>query len=108
MIEPMNILYIITALLTETKIILISKYPSLFFNICEILLSLIYPFEWIHFYRPFIPPSDPYINYYLYKNEPALFGLLSSCISILNDKNNIIHNINSNQNHSNLDHSNNS
>ena len=82
-LEPMNILTVITAILQEKKIILLSNHPSLLFPCCEILLSLIYPFQWIHFYRPFIPPCDPYINQYLKFTKPAIFGLLSSSITKL-------------------------
>lgn len=77
--------------ITRKKIILLSNHPSLFFNCCKILLSLIYPFQWIHFYKPFIPPCDPYINQYLSLSGPALFGLLSSSITKLpNNFNGII------------------
>ena len=82
-LEPMNILTVITAILQEKKVVILSNHPSLLFPCCEILLSLIYPFQWIHFYRPFIPPCDPYINQYLKFTKPAIFGLLSSSITKL-------------------------
>lgn len=77
-LEPMNILRVMTALLTEQKVLMISKHPSLFIGVGEILLSLIYPFQWIHFYRPFLLPSDPYITDYLASATPGFFGMLAT------------------------------
>lgn len=82
-LEPMHILTVMTALLTEQKVVLVSNHASLFFMVCEALLSLIYPFQWIHFCRPFITPCHPFINHYLTHDQPALFGLLSCSITAL-------------------------
>lgn len=81
----MHILTVITALLQETKVILLTEHPSLLFPCCEVLLSLMYPFQFIHDYRPFIPPCDPSITRYLTSSKPALLGLMSSSITKLPD-----------------------
>ena len=54
-IAPQDILLIITALLTERRLIVLSKDYALLAPIIEGLLALLYPFKWRHVYIPLVP-----------------------------------------------------
>jgi len=55
-IEPRNIILIFTALMTcDCSVLIYSPNPSNLFNICEALLSLLYPFNWPVSYIPVLP-----------------------------------------------------
>eukprot|EP00039_Didymoeca_costata_P005950 m.86082 g.86082 ORF g.86082 m.86082 type:complete len:1268 (+) comp13043_c0_seq3:704-4507(+) len=55
MIKPEDILLIITALLTEQRIVFVSRDWALLTPVIEGLLALIYPFTWRHVYIPLVP-----------------------------------------------------
>ena len=62
------------SLLCEKHIIIIGTCSYLLFAICEALLSLIFPFKWLHTYIPVLPSNQ---LDYLESPTPYLMGVLS-------------------------------
>lgn len=49
-----NIIAIISSLLSEQSILLVTEHPELAFPVAESLISLLFPFEWVHVYAPLL------------------------------------------------------
>eukprot|EP01028_Stygiella_incarcerata_P010470 TRINITY_DN5433_c0_g1_i2.p1 TRINITY_DN5433_c0_g1~~TRINITY_DN5433_c0_g1_i2.p1 ORF type:complete len:1189 (-),score=357.81 TRINITY_DN5433_c0_g1_i2:45-3611(-) len=54
-LEPRNVILVFQCILLEKKVLLISSHISLIGIVCEILLSLIFPFRWPNVYIPVLP-----------------------------------------------------
>jgi hypothetical protein len=65
------------SLLSEKHIIILANQNHLLFSICEGMLSLIFPFKWLHTYIPVLPKNQ--IDY-LESPTPYIMGVLSSYV----------------------------
>jgi len=75
-----NIILLWQAVLLERKVFIISKSKSVIINICMALITLIFPFKWIHVFIPILPEKlRPFIDSLV----PALIGI---CFQIDNNE----------------------
>lgn len=70
-----TIIKLFVSLLFEKHVIIIANQNMTLFCICEALISLIFPFKWLHSYIPNLPMDQ---LDYLESPTPYLMGLLSS------------------------------
>lgn len=66
-----NVLNVVAGLLTEQRIILLSRDYALLTVMCEDLLSLLWPFRWIGVYIPLLPDFD--LDFFDAIGAPSLF-----------------------------------
>ena len=83
-LEISTIIKLWCSLLCEKHIILLGNQAYLLFAVCESLLSLIFPFKWLHTYIPILPYNQ---FDYLESPTPYMIGVLSSRVdySYLNE-----------------------
>lgn len=74
-LEISTVIKLWCSLLCEKHIILLGNQAYLLFSVCESLLSLIFPFKWLHTYIPILPSTQ---FDYLESPTPYLMGVLSS------------------------------
>ncbi len=53
--SPRHVCTIMTALLSEQKVVLVSKSKALLPIACDVLLGLLHPLSWLHVYVPLVP-----------------------------------------------------
>lgn len=61
-LNPRKLLQVLSAILTEQPIMFFSSHYSTLVTIVECILTLIYPFKWLHVYIPIVP--DALRDYY--------------------------------------------
>jgi hypothetical protein len=71
-----NIMILWEALLLERKIFLISKSKENLLNTCMALISLIFPFKWIHVMIPILPEK---LRVFTDAPVPLLIGICYAC-----------------------------
>ena len=76
-LSPSHIVSIISALLLEQKVLLLSARPALLTIACETLLALAYPFPWLHTYIPLLPT---FLADYVQTPTPFLIGTHPSAV----------------------------
>mmetsp|Transcript_8458 Transcript_8458/g.18552 ORF Transcript_8458/g.18552 Transcript_8458/m.18552 type:complete len:601 (-) Transcript_8458:779-2581(-) len=54
-LRPENIATVVSSLLVELPVLIITEYPELLTFVTQALLSLLFPFEWHHPYIPLLP-----------------------------------------------------
>ena len=74
-LEVSTIIKLWISILTEKHIILLANQNYLLFSICEALISLIFPFRWLHTYIPVLPINQ---LEYLELPTPYIMGVHSS------------------------------
>eukprot|EP01119_Soliformovum_irregulare_P015899 TRINITY_DN4546_c0_g2_i2.p1 TRINITY_DN4546_c0_g2~~TRINITY_DN4546_c0_g2_i2.p1 ORF type:complete len:842 (+),score=247.37 TRINITY_DN4546_c0_g2_i2:312-2528(+) len=74
-----NIVTILSGMLTEQKIVFLSKEPGLLTYVMESLLSLLYPFCWPYIYIPVLPVS---LKTFLEAPTPFLIGTVTGNIEL--------------------------
>lgn len=72
LLRPENLIDVMTCLMLEHRVLLVSKECSVLAPIAESLLSLLTPFKWKHIYIPYLPPS---MLDYLGAPVPFLMGV---------------------------------
>lgn len=58
LVQPRNVIAIVTALLCERNVLVVSKDTSILPDVMSTLLSLLHPFKWCGAYIPLIPHSQ--------------------------------------------------
>ena len=74
-LEISSIIKIWCSLLCEKHVILLANQSFLLYSICEAILSLMFPFRWLHTYIPILPSEQ---LTYLESPTPYLMGVLST------------------------------
>ena len=75
-----NIILLWEAILLERKVFIISKSKSTLINICMALITLIFPFKWIHVFIPILPEK---LKPFLDSLVPSLIGV---CFPVNNNE----------------------
>jgi hypothetical protein len=73
-LRPENLIDVMTCLMLEHRVLLVSKHSSMLAPVAESLLSLLTPFKWKHIYIPLLPPC---MLDYLGAPVPFLMGVLT-------------------------------
>lgn len=76
-VPPQFLIRTVTALLLERKLVVKSRDETLLLPSCELILSMLNPFEWPHSYVPYLPPAM-----HTYVDAPLIFliGISSDAI----------------------------
>ena len=83
LLDNQTIIKLWCSILLEKHIILISNQAYLLFSITQALLSLIFPFHWLHTYIPILPKNQ---QEYLDCPTPYIIGVISEDYNELNEK----------------------
>jgi hypothetical protein len=98
LLEPLNVILLLTALLTETSVLIVSDDIENLTHVTETLLMLLWPMEWVYVYIPIMPNLESLIVFFD-SPQPYLIGASTELYKTLHleDDNVVIANLDTNE-----------
>jgi len=98
LLEPLNVILLLTALLTETSVLIVSEDIENLCHATETLLMLLWPMQWVYVYIPIMPNLESVIGFFD-SPQPYLIGASTELYKSLQleDDNVVIANLDTNE-----------